>query len=310
MTRFPTVSVVVTTFNRQAQLLRCLKSIISSSYPSSKLQVVIVDDASSDGTAEAVESFKDGAGLEGGEILLLRNTEARYVSACQNLGMKVARGEYIFLVHDDQILDPYAIRELVGFMEKNKDVGICAPAIYYLEEPTKVWSAGMKFYRVLNLAVRTKKIVGVPVQCDFVVNPMLVRRTVCSKVAFDSVFFPMCNEDIEFCLKVSRLGYKVAVVSLAKVWHERPSLGALDQIFNIRRPSHAYYQPRSAVLMCKVLQPGRLEFMVSLVAVALSTIITLLISSAVTRNTQIARSLTKGFAHGLILMRIYKGTTE
>jgi len=306
MNRLPKVSVVITAYNRKIGVLRLLRSILSSQYQSSKLQIIIVDDASIDHTIEAVESFKNEVKLNGAEIILLKNKESKYVSACQNMGIRIATGEYIMLIHDDEVLGPASILELVAFMEKNKDVGISSPVVFYLKEPTKVWCAGVKLDRILNLALRMTKVMNTPTKCEAVLYPMLIRSEVCSKVGFDSRFLPLCGEDIDFCLNVANLGYKIAIVPTATAWHERPSSSGLHEVFYIRSPNSAYYQPRSSVLMCKVLQPRGQRFILTLLATTFSTIITVFISSLVTRKAHIPKNLVKGFAHGLVLMRSFR----
>jgi len=304
MKNIPTVSIIITTYNRKRQLLRSLNSILSSRYPLSKLQIIVVDDASTDGTLEAVESLKRQTNLDEATIMFLRNSEERYVSACQNLGLKVARGEYVFFVHDDEILDSEAIRYLIEFLERNKDVGLSGPIVYYSNIPYKIWCAGVKIYRILSTAKRVRSKKADYILCDATLYPFMTRKELALKVGFNSKFFPMCSEDVDFCLNVSKMGYKIVVLSRAKAWHDRPEVDIrswLYEQFKVRC-KFAYSKSRSSLLMCKVLNKNIFQFIVSLIFTLLFLTTYVITNMLLIHNLQITKNLIKGIADGFILI--------
>jgi len=87
------VSVVIPTCNRARLLVRALQSVIAQTYPD--LEIIVVDDASSDDTAEVVQRLGDG------RIRYLRHDIRRGGSAARNTGIRAAKGAYIAFLDDD-----------------------------------------------------------------------------------------------------------------------------------------------------------------------------------------------------------------
>lgn len=93
----PLVSVIVPTYNRAAIVPRALQSIINQTYQN--LEVIVVDDASSDNTQEVITGFHDP------RIRYLRHDRNRGGSVARNTGIHAAHGEYLaFLDSDDEWL--------------------------------------------------------------------------------------------------------------------------------------------------------------------------------------------------------------
>jgi glycosyltransferase involved in cell wall biosynthesis len=97
-------SVIVTTFNRKGLLLRAIDSILQQTF--SGFELIIVDDASTDNTAEVVASINDS------RIRYLCQPRNLGVSAARNRGIQVAKGEYIVFVDDDDTISPSFLAEV------------------------------------------------------------------------------------------------------------------------------------------------------------------------------------------------------
>src|SRR2546426_12697548 len=100
VSNIPLVSVVVPTHNRKSAVTRCVESILRSSYP--RIEVIVVDDASTDGTFSHLSNLFPTAQL-------IRLEHEEMVSASSNSGCKHAKGEFVFLVDDDNVVHPDAI---------------------------------------------------------------------------------------------------------------------------------------------------------------------------------------------------------
>jgi len=162
-------------------------------------------------------------------VKIIRNEDELFVSGSRNKGLEYARGDYIFLVDDDNILDRLCIYELVNVMENNTNIGILAPISLYLEDVDRVCNAG----EVRNMWISANRVLykdtlynadKLPdiIECMCVGNAFMVRRKILHLVKFNENYFPFQHEDIDFCFKVRSLGYSIVCCTSAKVWHDVP----------------------------------------------------------------------------------------
>jgi glycosyltransferase involved in cell wall biosynthesis len=108
----PLVSVVVPTKNSGKFLGRCLKSVRGQTYEN--VEVIVVDNYSVDETREIAERYAD--------LVLLKGSER---SAAVNLGVKHARGEYIYRVDSDSVVEPNVVEEALGICEVEGFDAVC-----------------------------------------------------------------------------------------------------------------------------------------------------------------------------------------
>lgn len=110
---FPLVSVVITTKNEEKNIENCLKSLLTQSYPSDKLEIIVVDNNSTDRTKEVVRAFKQSTL----KLYKLSNFQlfnwGPERSAQRNFGAKQAKGEYYLYLDADMTLSPNVIEECV-----------------------------------------------------------------------------------------------------------------------------------------------------------------------------------------------------
>lgn len=105
------VSIVVPVYNGEEYLERCLKSICTQSYPD--LQVILVNDGSTDGTAELCQKYV----VQDDRITLI-SQENQGVSKARNVGLSLVKGEYLLFVDADDELLPNALLYLVEKMKQ------------------------------------------------------------------------------------------------------------------------------------------------------------------------------------------------
>jgi glycosyltransferase involved in cell wall biosynthesis len=110
----PDATVVVPTHNRSAMLATTLRSVLWQRDVS--LEVIVVDDGSTDGTAQILSSISDG------RLRVLRNDTPRGVSAARNRGLAEATGEWVAFVDDDDLWAPDKIvRQLNAAVEAGRE---------------------------------------------------------------------------------------------------------------------------------------------------------------------------------------------
>jgi len=299
--RLPLVSIVIPTYNRKKRLLRLFESIVKSDYPSDKLEIIIVDDASTDGTNEVMEKIKRGHKLK---VIYIRNFRERLVSTCKNLGLKKASGKYILFIDDDLVVAPDAIRNLVAYAEKNKSIGIVCPLIYYLNKPDIIWSSGIKIYRKIALAKcigRGKRsgYYSSPIICDANASIFMVRKECANKVNFNSILFPYINEELDYCLNILNKGYKIVALPSAKTWHERYNHSRTQELFSIRNILSAYYLARNDFIFWFIHNKNFINRMTSFFCVIIHSFTRLFLTILIDRDLHIFKSYTKGMINGI-----------
>lgn len=117
----PLVSVVLATRNNNATIERAVRSLMAQSH--SNIEVIVVDDASTDGTGDVVEALRE----EDGRIKFLRNERRRGTGGSRNRGMKVARGTYITFQDGDDYSAPRRLEMQVQAFRRypKKTIAIC-----------------------------------------------------------------------------------------------------------------------------------------------------------------------------------------
>ena len=306
--KLPLVSVAIPTFNRKQKLIRLLKSILQSDYP--RLEIIIIDDASKDGTYEECVKFFRNIKFKYNNltnIKILRNEKEKLVSYCRNLGSKNANGEYIFFIDDDNVIDPKCIHELVKTMESDDSIGICAPIMYYLEQPNRVWCAGEKrnMFTSISMSIGQGEINNgqfpILIDCDYVGNAFMIRRKIAKLIRFDDKNFPFNHEDIDYCFKVKCLGYRVVCNTRAKVWHDVPvEYSSFLEKTNMQTEMKAYFYGRNMILFHRKYNNylQLLTLVLFLPIIVMHRCLKLLHS----RNIKIAKSYLLGVVDGLLLM--------
>jgi GT2 family glycosyltransferase len=115
------VSVIIVSWNARKYLLQCLASLTGQAcrYP---MEIFVVDNASSDGSADAVaDSYPD--------VRLIRNTENVGFAKANNIGVAASTGRYLCFVNSDVKVLPDCISRLVEYCEEHTEVGMVGPRI-------------------------------------------------------------------------------------------------------------------------------------------------------------------------------------
>jgi len=214
----PLVSVIIVNWNGKHLLNECLVSLRQQVYPN--WEVILVDNGSTDGSVEYVK--KDFPWVH---VLPLDKNYG--FAEGNNRGLKVAKGDYIFLLNSDATIDPQCVSELIKIIEQDHMIGCCAPLICFQHDKKIVNSAGCVFDNVgfcwdqsfgkLVESITGKEIREVPMATGCA---MLISRRVLEKTyLFDPSFFMYC-EDFDFALRVREIGYKVVLVPSSLVYHK------------------------------------------------------------------------------------------
>lgn len=109
------VSFVIINYNGKELLEQCLSSILRSVNNSTSFEVIVVDDASTDGSAEMVRK-------KFSSVHLIVNEKESFWNVCLNKAIKAAKEEYIYFLMPDTLLTSGTVEKLLEFMEQRIDV--------------------------------------------------------------------------------------------------------------------------------------------------------------------------------------------
>lgn len=108
---FPSVTVVIPSKDRREALRECLQSVFSQDYPSSKIEIIVFDDGSRDGTSNLAELHA---------CRVFANQESRGQSYCRNLATREAKGEILAFLDSDCVAGRTWLKDLVQFFQWEK----------------------------------------------------------------------------------------------------------------------------------------------------------------------------------------------
>ncbi|MEV5320096.1 glycosyltransferase family A protein [Streptomyces sp. NPDC052687] len=153
----PAVTVIIAAYNAMPYLTRCITSVAEQSIGQEALQVIVVDDGSTDGTAEELERL---AGAYPGLISIFKQKNSGGPSTPRNVGLDHARGRFVFFLDADDYLGPEALERMVRMAEKNdtdvvlgKMVGVGgreAPTSMFRRDQPKTDVFSSRIYWTLN----------------------------------------------------------------------------------------------------------------------------------------------------------------
>jgi len=227
----PDVSVVIVSWNARAFLLECLRSIRAFS-GEVKVEIIVVDNASQDGSVEAVETqFR--------EVRLIRNSENMGFAKANNIGISLATGRYLCLINSDVKVLNGCVKNLCEYMDAHPEIGLIGPKI--LNPDLTIQSSCRHFPSLWNNfcpAVGLDKVfprsrffggehmfyfpydriarVDVIVGCF-----MMVRRQVLDSVGLLDERFFIYAEDIDWCKRFWKAGWQVMFFPEARAIHHR-----------------------------------------------------------------------------------------
>jgi len=126
------VSVIIPTYNRAHLIGRAIESVLSQTYDC--FEIVIVDDASTDGTERVIKHYTDK------RIRYIRSDKNMGLGAARNIGIESARGKYIAFLDDDDLFEPRKLDVQVPILDNNPEFGFVYSdgLIFNIEEPSKI----------------------------------------------------------------------------------------------------------------------------------------------------------------------------
>jgi len=235
----PLVSIVIPTLNSKEDLLKCLYSIRSLDYPKEDIEVIILDNGSTDGTREEMNQIFMEMKKEGWHrlnMILSKENLGVYTSRDELFKLFDPRAEYILSLDDDVSLPTDSLSTLLGSLEGHSEWGIIGPRTVYARAQDEtahgagfvnLWTGHYSEIDAANL-----------IECDYVIGCcMLIKKEVISELkGFDRDYFTSHGE-VDFCLKAKKRGYKVFYEPKVEVKHNVAKGGTktLERLYYLHR---------------------------------------------------------------------------
>lgn len=240
------LSIIIVNWKVRELLGGCLNSIFSR-LKGQEFEVIVVDNASEDGSVEMIKrKFPEVK-------LIINNENLGFAKAC-NQGIKIAQGKYLFFLNPDCQVTDNTYEKIIDFMESHPEVGVGGCYLYYPDGRTQT-----SFYRFTSLTTLLgralllysflpKNSLTAPFFFDcFMKNKsiervcggaMVVRREAFEEVGlFDESFF-LYYEDEDLCYRMKQKGWKIAPIPNTKIIHHHNQSGKK----NIRKAIFSGYQ--------------------------------------------------------------------
>jgi len=229
MNKLPFISIVCLTWNSREDVLSLLQSIYHSSYPESYFEVIVIDNASSDRTTQAITQKFPKAKI----IALKKNLGMPAL----NIGYKKARGDIICEIQSDVTIAKDFLRIVAEKIKSDKDIGLLGVKVF-----------DKKTHKILPPTIRFNFYTGVispkfydHETSDFDYLEGLVHvfpRWVLKKVGFIDPKYFFYGDDPDFSLRIKKKGYKVIFSPDTHVYHGKSK--STPRYF--KKKYHNYYR--------------------------------------------------------------------
>lgn len=226
----PVLSICIVNWNTRDDLRLCLAA-IAANPPRVECQVIVVDNASSDGSALMVRA-------EFPDVMLLANAENLEYARGNNQALQAARGEFVLLLNPDTEVRLHTLDRLLAFVRDHPDAGAAAPKLVNrdgtLQRSVRSFpSPAMLFFEATGLArlfprsplfgryrmtfwnYETVREVDQPMA-----SALMLRRAALDQVGLFDEQFPMFFNDVDLCWRLKAAGRKIYLVPEAEVVHK------------------------------------------------------------------------------------------
>lgn len=246
--KVPLISIVIPTYKRMEKLKRLVYSIIHNSF--SSYEIIVIND-------DPLNLIRGDPITDAINITIINNLKNLGVSACRTLGSKLARGEIIFFIDDDNVLANDTLINLYdAFNDSPTDAAVIAPVAYFLSEPNIVWWQGTTIGRITLYSRFLPGNTGSSpmfVKTEDVHNAFAVRRTYLKYMTLVDRRYKRAFPTVVFSKMLMNDGMSLYVASGCKTYHDIPisSGSKLDQFLAFIRSGrvscdrmyHYYYEP-------------------------------------------------------------------
>ena len=248
----PDLSIIIVNYNTQALLAACLRSVFAAAAPKNGLEVIVVDNASSDGSQAMVAGqFK--------QVKLVRNKANLGFARANNEGYKVARGKYLLFLNSDTVVKRYSLVKPLKFLKNHPKVGAVTIKLILGDGTLDIdnhrgfptpWASFCHFFGLSSLfphstsfnpyhlgLKKLNRIHAIPVAAG---SFLLLPAKLFDQIGrWDESYF-FYGEDIDLCYRINEAGYKIIYYPKVSTLHLKgASSGLRRETAAIAKPDRA-----------------------------------------------------------------------
>jgi len=241
----PLISIILLNYNQTPVTLECLESLKKLTYKN--YEVILVDNASKENPTNVIKEKYP-------HVKLIVTDENLGFTGGNNIGMKIAKGDYVFIVNNDtEISSENLLEKLVEPFQKDSSIGMVSPKIRYFHHPTIIQYAG---YTKINPFTGRNKQVGekeedkgqhnISGYTDYANGAaMLVKREVIDNVGVFPDHFFIYYEELDWSSQTLKHGYKIYYQADVVIYHkESITMGKASAI-------KTYYNNKNRILFMR-----------------------------------------------------------
>jgi len=217
------ISFIIVSYNAREYLINCIQSIYDTT-EKINFEIIVVDNSSVDGSAEAIEKKFT-------EVIVIKKTENLGFAKANNVGINIASGKYVCLVNSDVKIFPGCMQKLYDYIQHHPEIGMIAPrtlnadgtlqkAVWKFPTVRRIIFAvfGIQFL-FPKLGVEYGEINHVKEVDCLAGSFWLIPRDALPKVGLLDESFFFYGEDIDWCKRFRAAKYKVILYPFAEIIH-------------------------------------------------------------------------------------------
>ena len=252
------LSIIIVNYNTKDFLGQCVNSLLKNLSKEINYEIIIVDNASSDGSQESIkyyvsrlhQDFGGQASIKRKNIKIILNEKNLGFSKANNVGVKASeKSRYVLFLNSDTIMHPGTMERMIQFMDENKDAGAATCKLSMLDGkiddathrgfPTP-WNSFCHFSGLEKALPKSKLFAGYSLgwmnfnkahEIDVLAGAfMLVRRKAGEEAKWWDEDYFFYGEDIDFCYMLKEKGWKIYYVPDFSIIHYKGVSSGLKKV--------------------------------------------------------------------------------
>ena len=220
--------------------------LIDSIPSDTSIEVIVVDNASSQDEASLIKKKYPW-------VHVLRSDKNYGFAGGNNIGIRAAKGKYIFLINNDTIFKDFNIETLIKLLESSPSIGVVCPKIRFTWDNSPIQFAG--YTPLSKITIRNRSIgfgeadngqYNTPHPTPYAHGAaMLIKREVIHKVGLMPECYFLYYEEIDWSMMITRIGYEIWYEPACTIFHKE------SQTTGQNSPLRTYYITRNRLLLVK-----------------------------------------------------------